>query len=254
VIDEIAQLMGNYQKWLEDRTALRQIGETVEITTPFLNRHNDYIQIYVRKRNGGFILSDEGETIEDLKMSGVSLDTPKRKELLRFTAAGFGISTKDDVIFIETSPDRFPLSKHNLVQTILAVNDLFFTARPIVASLFLEEVKSWLEQGNVRYTPDASFTGKTGYPHKFHFTVPKSRAQPERLIRAINNPNKDAANNLAFAWIDTKEERSAETTAMAILNDGEQSIPSEVEEALSNYDIESVKWSGRESVIQRLAA
>lgn len=254
MISDISKLMEQYQAWLKDRTALRAVGNAVEITTPFLDRHNDYIQVYVRKSEDGYVITDDGETIEDLEMSGVFLNTPKRLELLNLTAAGFGVKVDDKVISVKTSPERFPLAKHNLVQTIIAVNDLFFTARPIVASLFLEDVRSWLDEADVRFIPDASFIGKTGYTHKFHFAIPKSKLGPERFVQAINNPNKDAAENIVFAWMDTKETRPADSSAFAIINDKERSVPSGMEDALSSYGIVPVRWSNRGQSIERLAA
>ena len=254
MIGDISKLMDQYQVWLKDRTALREIGNAVEITTPFFDRHNDYIQIYARKLDNIYILTDDGETIEDLEVSGVSLNTPKRIELLNLTAAGFGVNVSDKVISVRASPEKFPLAKHSLVQTIIAVNDLFFTARSIVASIFLEDVRSWLDEADVRYIPDTSFIGKTGYTHKFHFAIPKSRQGPERFVQAINNPNKDAAENIVFAWMDTKETRPDDSTAFAVINDKERSVPSGMEDALSSYGVVPVRWSHRDQVIERLAA
>ena len=44
MLSEIKELLDNYSLWLRDKTTLLQIDENwVEITTPFLDRHNDYI-------------------------------------------------------------------------------------------------------------------------------------------------------------------------------------------------------------------
>jgi len=145
MIQEISSLIDVYQKWLKDRTALREIGNAIEITTPFLDRHNDYIQIYVRKSGDGYVITDDGETIQDLEMSGVKLDTPKRLELLNMTARGFGVTVAGQELSILTSPDKFPLAKHSLVQTIIAVNDLFFTARQ--PDLFVEPAPKPVQEG-----------------------------------------------------------------------------------------------------------
>ena len=55
MIDEIRKLIDEYTAWLKDKTALRQVGDWIEITTPYLDRHNDYIQIYVKRENGNLI-------------------------------------------------------------------------------------------------------------------------------------------------------------------------------------------------------
>ena len=137
---------------------------------------------------------------------------------------------------------------------MLAVNDMFFLAVPMVASLFYEDVVAWLDVHDIRHTPKVKFTGKTGYDHLFDFVIPKSRQQPERILQAINRPNKDTAQAIAFSWIDTKEVRSPDSRAYALLNDSDQSVSSAVVDALRNYDVHPVPWSQREQVREVLAA
>jgi len=95
MIEEVRQLLDSYAIWLKEKTDLRAIDKYVEITTPFLDRHNDHIQLYVKKENGLFILSDDGYTINDLIISGCDIDTEKRKQLLTQTLNGFGPIRKE---------------------------------------------------------------------------------------------------------------------------------------------------------------
>jgi hypothetical protein len=51
----IEKLLNDYLMWLRDRTTLRQVnGSWLEITTPYLDRHNDVMQIYARQENRGY--------------------------------------------------------------------------------------------------------------------------------------------------------------------------------------------------------
>ena len=124
VIDDIRSLLDQYTKWLRDKTSLRQISDWIEISTPYLDRHNDCLQIYAKRQNGGYLLTDDGYIIEDLQQSGCKLDTGKRQALL-MTLNGFGVRLNDGRLEIQASPDNFAVRKHNLVQAMLAVNDLF---------------------------------------------------------------------------------------------------------------------------------
>jgi len=253
MIEEIQRLLDAYHAWLKDKTVLRQLDQWIEITTPYLDRHNDYIQIYAKKTNGGFVLTDDGYTINDLEQSGCKLQSPKRQDLLKMTLNGFGVQQHDNALEVHASPDNFALRKHNLVQAMLAVNDMFYLAVPMVASLFYEDVVAWLDVHEVRYTPKVKFTGKSGYDHLFDFVIPKSRQQPERIIQTINRPSRDTAQLVVFSWSDTKEVRSADSRAYALLNDAEQAVSPSVLDALTNYDVRPVPWSQRESVREELA-
>jgi hypothetical protein len=254
MIDEIQQLLDNYQKWLRDKTTLRRVEQYVEITTPFLDRHNDYLQIYARRENGGFLLTDDGYTLDDLEQSGCKLESPKRRSLLTMTLNGFGVQCEENALQVHAGSENFALRKHNLVQAMLAVNDLFYVAEAQVASLFYEDVVAWLDLHEVRYTEKVKFTGKSGYDHMFDFVIPKSRTQPERILKTVTRPSRDTAEIVAFSWIDTKEVRPPNSRAYAILNDCEHKIAGAVVEALSSYDVVPVLWSKREERIPELAA
>lgn len=254
MIQDIQSLLNSYTAWLRDKTSLREVADWVEITTPYLDRHNDYMQIYAKRSDGAFVLTDDGYTIGDLEQSGCKLNSPKRQDLLKMTLNGFGVQLQGDALQVHATPENFALRKHNLVQAMLAVNDMFYLAVPMVASLFYEDVVSWLDLHDVRYTPKVKFSGKTGYDHLFDFVIPKSRCQPERIIQTINRPNRDTAQAVAFSWIDTKEVRSPESKAFALLNDSDIVISSAVTDALLNYNVRPILWSKREEVWEELAA
>ena len=250
---EIERLLRVYQDWLKDKTTLRQVdGQWVEITTPYLDRHNDALQIYVRSENAGFLLTDDSYIIRDLESSGCRLDTAKRKDLLRMTLNGFGVKLNNEAIEVQATPENFGLRKHNLLQAMLAVNDLFFLAKPIVESLFYEDVVAWLDANDIRYIPNFKLTGISGYDQHFDFAIPKSKKQPERIVQAINRPTRDTALLFINAWGDTRQVRPLESKAYAVLND-EQPISSAVIDAFRNYDIRPVPWTQRIEVISELA-
>ena len=254
MIPEIQELLDRYVSWLRDKTSLRQVKDWIEITTPYLDRHNDYLQIYVRKENGQFLLTDDGYILEDLELSGCKLESPKRQQLLHITLSGFGVDLIEGALQTRASADNFALRKHNLVQAMLAVNDLFYLSGPTVVSLFYEDVVSWLDLCDIRYTPKVKFTGKSGLDHLFDFVIPKSKEQPERIIRTINRPNREAAQNMVFSWIDTREVRAPESSAYALLNDSEMTPSASILSALRNYGVKAIPWSKREEVRQELAA
>ena len=254
MIEDIYKLLADYTAWLKDKTVLRKLDNWVEITTPYLDRHNDYLQIYAKRENGGYLLTDDGYTVGDLEQGGCKLQRPKRQNMLRMTLNGFGVQISNNALQIHASPENFALKKHNLVQAMLAVNDMFYLAVSVVASLFYEDVAAWLDVHDIRYTPKVKFTGKSGYDHLFDFVVPKSRRQPERILHAINHPNRDTAQAVTFAWIDTKEVRPSDSKAYAFLNDTEHAIQRPVFDALRSYEVTPIPWSKRENIREELAA
>ena len=74
MIAEVQALLDQYWVWLRDKTTLQPIEDWVEITTPYLDRHNDYLQIYVKRRDNGFVITDGGYILDDLEQSGCKIE------------------------------------------------------------------------------------------------------------------------------------------------------------------------------------
>lgn len=253
MINDIQALIDEYANWLKSKNVLRQIDDWVEITTPFLDRHNDHLQIYVCKKNGGYLLTDDGYILDDLELSGCAIDSPKRISLLHDTLNGFGVEqNKTGALEVLATRTNFSQRKHNLLQAMLAVNDLFYLAEPMIANIFKSDVATWLDENNIRFTPDVKFTGKSGFDHRFDFVIPKSHEEPERILQAINRPGKTAASNLAFSWVDTKDVRPLDSKAYGMINDKGE-VESTIE-ALGIYNVRAVLWSDRQGVLTELKA
>ena len=247
-------LIDHYYSWLKDKTAWKSIDQWAEITTPYLDRNNDYIQIYLQETDSGYLLTDHGSTIRGLQQEGCFLSGKRRQKLLNSTLAGYGVVKKNDNLQVNTTSDDFPIRKHSLIQSILAVNDMFYLAEPHVASLFFEDVRDWLEISKIRYSENILVMGKSGYTRKFDFIIPKSSEYPERIINTVNNPRRNNVDSTIMDWIDTKETRSEETKAYAVINDNKREIPSDTLDALGSYEIKLVPWNNREQFRNELAA
>jgi hypothetical protein len=249
-----SQLVDSYLAWIRDKFTVEDIVGVCEITTPFLDRHNDRLQIYAVPKNGILRLTDDGYIVADLKASGCPIDTAGRQATLRVILNGFGVHEEDGELYVDASPANFPQKKHALIQAMLAVNDMFTTARQRVATLFFEDVSQFLEANDVRHAANVEFTGKSGFIHKFDFLIPKSRKMPERLVRAINNPTRDSATSLLFSWTDTREVRAPDSRVYAILNDTDKPTSQDLLSALEEYDVKAVLWSQRQQYLAELAA
>lgn len=253
-MNDIERLLEDYWSWLRERMLTREIGSWTEITTPYLDRHNDYIQIYGKSQEGRISLTDGGETVQDLIQGGFNFKSDKRQQILKFILAGFQVEMRGDELIVEANEKNFALKKHNLIQAILSLNDMFFLAAPTVESLFFEDVARWLDESNVRYTERVKFPGHSGFDYVFDFVIPKSRAEPERILRAINNPTKTTAQNYILAWVDTRENRPKNSVALAMLNDNDKVISEDVADAFKAYDIVPINWTNRNAVLESLTA
>lgn len=232
----------SYLAWLKSQFSYRETSAYTEITTPFLDRHNDQIQIYAVPTLDGWSLTDAGETRSDLEMCGVRFESDKRKALLH-----------DGELTVSADTQSQPQQMNNLIQAVLAVNDLFCLAQPTVYPFFTEDISKWLDEKAIRFSPQVSFSGKSTFSHHYDFLIPKSKQSPERLLKVMNTPSRDYAKQVAFSWIDTRETRPTASECFVLLNDAE-GIPSGVLTSLKQYDIVPVPWGEREQFTERLAS
>jgi len=247
-------LVDAYIEWIKQKINVKDIDGVCEITTPFLDRHNDHLQIYVKKSGNTLIITDDGYVIRDLELSGFNIGTEKRRRLLHSTLNGFGVRLQDDEIVVEARTENFPQKKHNIIQAMLAVNDLFVMAEPMVAHFFRDDVEKYLSSHQIRFTPLVKFTGKSGFDQSFDFVIPASQERPERIIRTINQPTRQNISILIFVWADTKDVRPVKSTAYGILNDSEKEVKPEILSALQQYGMKPLLWSRRDEYVEELAA
>lgn len=252
-------LKNAYLGWLEQKISVKDLENgVIEITTPLLDSNNDHLQIYVVPlQDDKFKLTDDGYIMSELRMIGFDLKSSnKRKEIFNTIINGFGISyhSKTEELFTTTTMKDFPQKKHMLLQAMLSVNDMFMTVRATAKSIFLEDVENFFYDNDIPYAENISLTGKSGYNHKFHFVLPRSRKKPERIIQTINNPNKNSSETILFAWNDTKETRKSDSELFVFLNDSGQKISTSIISAFSKYDVKPVPWSQRDKYIPQLTA
>ena len=250
---ECEQLVEAYVEWLRKGLSVERLEEACELTTPFLDRHNDHLQIYAVKHDGKIVISDDGYILSDLRTSGLDLNTPKRKAVLEAVLNGFGVRTDGRQILVEASQRNLGQRLHALVQAMLAVNDMFVMAQPRVAGFFWEDVKDFLDEHDIRYSPRVKISGRSGFDHAIDFLIPKSRTRPERFIQAINAPNKNTIGTYLFALGDTRDARGDGSEAYAFLNDREREVGGDVIEALEAYEVKAALWSRREDYVEALA-
>jgi len=254
---ECKNIIDQYIKWIKDNTSIRSIeeGKSCGIVTPFMDRHNDHLEIYAIKNDKGFILTDDGYTISDLAMSEMTFNSTKREKILQSILNGFGIKIgENQSLYVEANPNNVGQKKHYLLQAILAVNDMYTLSQENVFSLFKEDVEMFFKSNNLVFSKDIKLGGKTGFDHNIDFLIPSSGQKPERLIKTINNPKKEPVMATIFAFDDIAAVREQSTNNYVIYNDTlETAISQESISALNNYGIKPMPWSQKEKCLEEFA-
>jgi hypothetical protein len=229
---------------LEDGTCLVEV--------PFLDQHNDHIQLYIEHVADGYRLSDDGYALAELSMSGVELNTEKRRRILGLTLARLGVAAEGGELIVRATEGDLGAKKHALVQAILAVGDMAYMSTGHVREFFAEDVEIFVQRRELSYVLGPNFIGKSGLNHGFNFVLARGNGEPERLVRAINVLDRSHVSDFIFAWSDTKETRPQGSKAIAICNDSERPVSAELAAALRNYEIQTLGWSDKAALLAGL--
>ncbi|MGZ5442130.1 MAG: DUF1828 domain-containing protein [Thermoanaerobaculia bacterium] len=252
---EATTLVDEYLHWLRENLRPAEVPGGVVITTPFLDRHSDEIEIFVQKENGAFLLSDDGYTVADLRAGGIDLTKGSRREQLVRILNGYGVQLEGDALAVNATPAEFPQKKHNLVQAILAVDDLHVTATEQVFQFFREDVEEFLRSQDIPLLRDVKLSGKSGLDHHFDIGLPSDARHPERVLRAINTLRRDTATSFAFSVEDVRNIRGHNALgAFAVVNDAEHPPAAEHLNVLKNYGVVPILWSDRRRARETILA
>lgn len=241
---DIQKLIDDYAAWLKSEITFDKIGEYYEITTPYLDGANDYLQIYVRQNGDEIYFTDDSATMRGLKMGGFQF-TPNRKVHLQKILNQYGLKLNGDELVAKVPVSGFSQKKHLFIQAMLRIDDMFAVSKAKVASFFLDDIQEFFEEKEIYYSESVQFTGLSGFSHSYDFLLQRSKSKPERLCQAVNNPNKSSMGNILFAWNDTKPARKKDSQLIVILND-QNAVAKGIEDAFLNYDAKVIRWSERD--------
>ena len=226
---------------MKGEISVEKFGEYYEITTPYLDDANDYLQIYVKQVDDEIYFSDDSATIGNLKMCGFKF-TQKKMAYLQQILNRYDVSLQGDELVTKTNVKKFAQKKHLFIQAILKITDMPIFTKSNSSGLFLEDVKDFFEKMDIFYSDNVQFRGKSGIAHSYDFLFQRTKSKPERLCQTINNSTKSNVSNLLFTWEDTKPSRRDDSLLIAILND-ENAVYSGAEDAFSNYGVKAIEWS-----------
>ena len=258
LLDDANKVLDEYASWI--RGSMRAVEEdnSVRIVGPMLDRDNDNMSVLMAESGeGGYVLTDLGEVISGLELSGCNVRSGARGEKLLQILNGYGVSLSEDEIFVKCTRSELVPKMNMMFQAMASVDDLFFTSQDSVRNLFAEDVRNWMLQNDIRAVDGPSFSGKSGLMYKFDYAIPRSKIAPERLVKTVNVPKEQSVRNALFGWLDVEGARQG-SEGFIILNSHQTRdgvVPENVITACTSYGITPIQWGVNEGeFISRLAA
>ena len=253
---DIQKLLDEYTNWLKKEITISQYGEYYELTIPYLDRFNDYLQIYVKQDiDGKITMTDDGYIIQNLISSGFNiLSSDRRKQAVDRVIKNFDLRLNGNEIVSFATEGNFAQKKHFLVQAMLEIDNMFELNPGNVGQLFSEDVKMFFDSNRYYYSEDISILGKSGIHQKFEFLFQKTAIKPERFCKAVNYLDSSARAIVLFNWIDVVDKRGTDSELIVFINDIKKCPSDSDTNALDSYGIKPVLFSQRDAAKDLFAA
>ena len=257
-----AELSKEYHKWLKKEIIFSTLdNDIIRIDTPFYDRHNDSIILYVIPGSDDKLkITDGGYALDDLEADGISITRSKnRRKIFLSQLASYGVNynENDNFLYIDSTIESFSNDKHRILQAMLFTNDMFLTDNKRTKTLFLEDVEKYFNTNDIRALENASFVGSTGLTHKYEFSIPGSQRRdiPDKLIKVLSSPrNEMYAKVLATDVKYTRNVVKPNTIFYTFINNQEKDIASPILSLMSDEKIKVIPFTDRKSFVTELRA
>lgn len=240
----IEEKIRGYYDWLYNNTSFSQDELTgwYSIQTPFVGLMNDCIEVFVKKEGNKILLSDDGDTISNLELCGVNVSrSTYLTKVLRKIELSFGVTIKDNEITSIATESDFNMRKHALICAIQQISDLKAPGRKSNPVMLAQDVRAYLDEHEVIYTPDFIIAGKR---LNFSFDFQIAGRKEEMVIKAFNTLHQSSATSFLFGIEEIRKMREEQTgkglKSLVIVNDPPKD---NIVSALEDYDCNLALWN-----------
>lgn len=240
-------------EWLGEGFSAQYLGGDCVVTTPFLDRRNDHIQIRVRKRDGRYVISDGGTTMPDMVDGGFSLGKTVNKELVAYITSGYGVQLDDKAnsLGVEADDTNVGQRMNFLLQAIMAMNsNVPVPALPKISprAQFENMVSDHLQSLDIFIKGKAGVPGISGYLHEMETVSSTSDSSSTRYFKAFHSPDKRSVKEFLFQLEDVHQYNGGNgiRKSIAVLNDEKKPDCGSEINALEKYDVAHALWMKRD--------
>ncbi|ANQ51427.1 DUF1828 domain-containing protein [Flammeovirga sp. MY04] len=249
-MNDLNLLVNDYYSWLQDntRTLKEKNSEWGRISTPYKALNNDFITFSIKSDKDQITISDDGDTINNLNLLGLEFNKRSKTRLVLKNKILKSYNIIDDEGELLSSFDKefFPQKAHDFLQAIKELNDLSVLVKNNVTSLFLDDVRSYLDSKDVVYSEDIYLKSKDGLSIKYDFLIP--RKKQDILISSFGKFHEGFLKQFIYDAENVSRVRRKECKTIAFLNDQRFKINKSILQSFDKIDtIDYVLWSERES-------
>ena len=133
---ECEKLVERYVEWFRKSLSVDlplpppgQSEKACLISTPFVEANGDHLQVYVLRRDGKIIITDDGHVTFEVRTRRTDFDTPEFQNRFEAILKASHIQRDGQDLLVEVSEEDFGQRLHDFLHAMLYIVDLFTISR-----------------------------------------------------------------------------------------------------------------------------
>lgn len=226
--------------------SIHESGDRCVIVAPSVQPDLALVEFSVAASNGGYRLSDDGETIGMLFVNGMTDSKALKKEMQRI-ARIHNVRFDGDELYVDAKEGELSLAYQNMVNAIQAASFLTYKVAHRPSRKFEEEIEGLLIEHRIPYELDKAFQG-FAKQHHVPFYVNGTRNAIIETVSATNvSAARGKADKIGFKWTDLQR-GGVQGNYTVVLDDRQNRSESiwqdrDVVSVLEKYSTHVIRWN-----------
>lgn len=221
-------------------------GNRCIVVAPSVQPDLAAVELSVAKSNGGYRLSDDGETVGMLFVSGMTDSTALKKELQRI-ARIHSVRFNGDELYADAAESDLGLAYQNMVNAIQAASFLVYKVTHRPSRKFEEEIEGLLIEHRIPYELDKEFQGLAKQHHVPFYVNSTRNALIETVSATSIAAARGKADRIGFKWTDLQR-GGLQANYTVVLDDRQNRSESiwqdrNVMNVLETYSTHVIRWN-----------
>jgi len=227
-------------------------GNYTRVRTPFYYPDGGIVDLYIRKHNEIYIVTDLGESLSWLRLQSLSAKrTSKQQKLLQDVCATLGVEVfKGQIVLRCQDAARLADCVLKMGQAIIRTSDLWFTTRTRAVESMTDEVEDHLVDKKIGYERAVKLTGRSGrtWTVDFHTWTPDCSSLVFILTTGARSFARRATEHVVAGCVDLQNYRvEAPPKKLISLFDDTSDVWGDEEYNLAENVSDTARWSDMDS-------
>lgn len=221
-------------------------GDRCVVVAPSVQPDMASVEFSVAASNGGFRLSDDGETMGTLFINGMMDSVGLKKEMQRI-ARIHNVHFNGEELYADTPEGELGLAYQNLVNAIQSASFLVYKVTHRPSRKFEEEIEGLLIEHRISYELDKTIQGYAKSHHVPFYLNSTRNAIIETVSATSVSTARSKADRIGFKWTDLQ--RGGAPGDYTVILDDRQSRSEpiwqdrDVMNVLQKYSTHVIRWN-----------